>query len=99
MRSDPGRFEYRREPAQRVDIRLTHGEPQKRRDARQHFRIARQLCRRNGFGILAPAHQAGHFVGFEQAIHAEPQTELIAVFARAEVSSGADREAAEGFPA
>ena len=61
--------------------------------------IAHQLRGRNGLGILAAAHQAGNLIGFHQAIHAQPQAELVAVFARAEVSPGADRKAAKGLSA
>jgi hypothetical protein len=80
-------------PAGRTGSRKTGATP------RQYLRVARQLRRGNGLGVLAPAHQAGHFVGFHQPVHARPQTKLIAVFARAEISAGADREAAEGFSA
>ena len=66
-----------------------------RSGARQNSRIARQPRRGNGSGILAPAHQAGHFVGFQQAVQAQLETKLVAVFPGAEISSGADREAAE----
>ena len=98
-RDNPGLFQRSRERAQWVKIGLTDGHPQERRDTRQNLRITRQQGGRNGFGILPATHQAGYFVGFHEAVHAQPQAELIAVFARAEVSPGADRKAAESFSA
>jgi hypothetical protein len=53
----------------------------------------------NGLGILAAAHQAGDLVGFEETVHAQPQAILVAMFARAKIAAGPDREAAQRFSA
>ena len=49
--------------------------------------------------VLPPAHEAGNFVGFLQAVHAATEAVLIAMFPRAEIAVAADSQAAQRFSA